>query len=66
MFRIKMIAKTQKQQTTIRIIKNVLFLLILIPFSWVLGQVIGLGIITLLQYYGLDDNLFRLLYLISI
>jgi hypothetical protein len=48
------------------VISRILLICLSIPFGWYAGQIIAFGFITLLQRFGLDDNLFRFLDAVSL
>jgi hypothetical protein len=59
--------KPQKPQLNIgAVISRILLICLSIPFCWYAGQIISFGFITLLQRFGLDDNLFRFLDAVSL
>jgi hypothetical protein len=57
----------QKPQLNIgAVISRILLIFLSISFGWYGGQIIAFGFITLLQRFGLDDNLFRFLDAVSL
>ena len=54
------------QSIILLVINRILLIMISMLFGWYAGLLIACGFISTLKYFGLDDNLFRLLDAISL